>query len=104
METCMLIPPSPPPHYCILVEFNLCFIADIFEDLVSPLVAGQHFLTRACSKRKGILDPVMAYCVQILNIPADQRDPRKKDGALHVIGSVAEVLITVILCVHAEQE
>jgi len=66
---------------------------DIFEDLVSPMVAAQHFLTRACAKRKNVLEPVMVFCVQILSLPPDQRDPRRKDGALHVIGSMAEVLM-----------
>eukprot|EP00731_Ephydatia_muelleri_P006488 Em0003g736a len=66
---------------------------DIFEDLVSPLVAAQHFLTNCCAKRKNILDPVMAYCVHILDTPAEQRDPTRKDGALHVVGSVADILL-----------
>ena len=62
---------------------------------MSPLVAAQHFLTRACAKWKNVLDPVMAFCVQTLSLPPDQRDPRRKDGALHVIGSMAEVLMKV---------
>lgn len=37
----------------------------------------------------------MGMCVQILDLPADQRDPSRKDGALHVIGQVAETLIKV---------
>ena len=70
-------------------------LTDIFEDLISPLVAAQHFLSRACTKRKNVLDPVMAFCVQVMGLPEDQRDPTKKDGALHVIGSVSEVLMKV---------
>ena len=42
-----------------------------------------------------MLDPVMAFCVQVMGLPEDQRDPTKKDGALHVIGSVSEVLMKV---------
>ena len=80
----LFIPPPPRP-----------LSADIFEDLVSPMVAAQHFLTRACAKRKNVLEPVMVFCVQILSLPPDQRDPRRKDGALHVIGSMAEVLMKV---------
>lgn len=72
------------------------FLADIFEDLLSPLVAAQHFLANACSKRKAVLDPVMAFCVQVLGLPPEQRDPTKKDGALHVIGQVSEILMKVI--------
>ena len=37
----------------------------------------------------------METCVKILNTPAEQRDPSKKDGALHVIGQVAETLLKV---------
>lgn len=40
----------------------------------------------------------MAHCVHILNTPPDQRDARKKDGALHIIGSASEVLMKVCLC------
>ncbi len=69
--------------------------ADIFEDLLSPIVAAQNFLVSACSKRKAVLDPVMAMCVQVLELPPDQKDPRKKDGALNIIGQVAEVLMKV---------
>lgn len=66
---------------------------DIFEDLVSPVVAAQVFLAEACQKRKNILDPVMMFCVQILNNSSENRDPRKKDGALNVIGTTSDVLM-----------
>lgn len=35
----------------------------------------------------------MGFCYQILTEPAS--DPRKKDGALHMIGSLAEILLKV---------
>lgn len=35
----------------------------------------------------------MGFCYQILTDPAS--DPRKKDGALHMIGSLAEILLKV---------
>ena len=57
------------------------------------------FLSEACQKRKNILDPVMVYCVQILSEPPEKRDPRKKDGALNVIGTTAEVLMKVSITV-----
>ncbi len=76
------------------------FLSDIFEDLVSPTVAAISFLARACEKRKGVLDPVMALCIQILDTPPSQRDPSKKDGALHVIGQVSTSLTKVgVVCV-----
>ena len=37
----------------------------------------------------------MGFCYQILTDPAC--DPRKKDGALHMIGSLAEILLKVRL-------
>ena len=35
----------------------------------------------------------MGFCYQILTEPTS--DPRKKDGALHMIGSLAEILLKV---------
>lgn len=35
----------------------------------------------------------MGFCYQILTDP--NSDPRKKDGALHMIGSLAEILLKV---------
>lgn len=39
----------------------------------------------------------MAFCVQVLSLPPNQRDPTKKDGALHVIGQVADILMKVLV-------
>ena len=58
-------------------------------------MAAQVFLAEACQKRKNILDPVMMFCVQILNNSSENRDPRKKDGALNVIGTTSDVLMRV---------
>lgn len=41
-----------------------------------------------------VLQKSMGFCYQILTEPTV--DPRKKDGALHMIGSLAEVLLKVI--------
>ena len=89
-------------YYWFIISIPLSlslFLLDIFEDLVSPVVAVQVFLSEACQKRKNILDPVMVYCVQILSEPPEKRDPRKKDGALNVIGTTAEVLMKVSITV-----
>ena len=94
-------PPSPsllPPSLPHSLPLSLPLSADIFEDLISPLVAAQHFVTQACTKRKGVLDPVLGHCISILNAAPEIRDYRKKDGALHVIGSVYEVLMKVCVC------
>ena len=71
-------------------------LTDIFEDFVSPVTAAATLLHTAVSKRKQVLDPTMVFCVHVLNIPAEQRDPRQKDGALHMIGTLADVLLKVI--------
>uniref|UniRef100_A0AAQ4QTP5 Importin N-terminal domain-containing protein n=1 Tax=Gasterosteus aculeatus aculeatus TaxID=481459 RepID=A0AAQ4QTP5_GASAC len=64
---------------------------DVFEDFISPTTAAQTLLFTACNKRKEVLQKTMGFCYQILTDPAT--DPRKKDGALHMIGSLAEILL-----------
>ncbi|KAJ6660017.1 hypothetical protein lerEdw1_018215 [Lerista edwardsae] len=64
---------------------------DVFEDYASPTTAAQILLYTAAKKRKEVLPKMMAFCYQILTEP--NIDPRKKDGALHVIGSLADILL-----------
>ncbi|XP_033846015.1 importin-7 [Periophthalmus magnuspinnatus] len=64
---------------------------DVFEDFISPTTAAQTLLFTACMKRKEVLQKTMGFCYQILTDAAS--DPRKKDGALHMIGSLAEILL-----------
>ena len=89
--------PKPVPSLSLLLSLSLSlsvsFYPDMFEDMVSPVIAAQNLLTQACTKRKGVLDPVLAFCVSILQQPPEQRDYCKKDGALHVLGSVYEALM-----------
>uniref|UniRef100_A0A8C0FUG7 Importin 7 n=1 Tax=Bubo bubo TaxID=30461 RepID=A0A8C0FUG7_BUBBB len=66
---------------------------DVFEDFISPTTAAQTLLFTSCSKRKEVLQKTMGFCYQILTEP--NADPRKKDGALHMIGSLAEILLKV---------
>ncbi|OCT83649.1 hypothetical protein XELAEV_18021791mg, partial [Xenopus laevis] len=66
-------------------------LLDVFEDFISPTTAAQTLLFTSCSKRKEVLQKTMGFCYQILTEPA--ADPRKKDGALHMIGSLAEILL-----------
>uniref|UniRef100_A0A8C0AXV4 Importin 7 n=1 Tax=Buteo japonicus TaxID=224669 RepID=A0A8C0AXV4_9AVES len=68
---------------------------DVFEDFISPTTAAQTLLFTSCSKRKEVLQKTMGFCYQILTEP--NADPRKKDGALHMIGSLAEILLKVNL-------
>uniref|UniRef100_F6ZKI5 Importin 8 n=1 Tax=Ornithorhynchus anatinus TaxID=9258 RepID=F6ZKI5_ORNAN len=64
---------------------------DVFEDYASPTTAAQNFLYTAAKKRKEVLPKMMAFCYKILTEP--NFDPRKEDGALHVIGSLADILL-----------
>uniref|UniRef100_G3VDW4 Importin 8 n=1 Tax=Sarcophilus harrisii TaxID=9305 RepID=G3VDW4_SARHA len=64
---------------------------DVFEDYASPTTAAQNLLYTAAKKRKEVLPKMMSFCYQILTEP--NFDPRKKDGALHVIGSLADILL-----------
>ncbi|KAJ8777575.1 hypothetical protein J1605_014228 [Eschrichtius robustus] len=71
---------------------------DVFEDFISPTTAAQTLLFTACSKRKEVLQKTMGFCYQILTEP--NADPRKKDGALHMIGSLAEILLKACWVLH----
>ena len=52
-------------------------------------------LNQATKKRKDVLKPLMMFCLGILNEPSHQVNPRKKDGVLHIVGSIADVLMEV---------
>lgn len=63
---------------------------DIFEEYVSPVSASQNLLHSLCKKRRDMLQKTMAFVVDVLNKP--QPEPRAKDGVLHMVGSIADVL------------
>ncbi|KAF7268557.1 importin-7 msk [Rhynchophorus ferrugineus] len=73
------------PHEYIRVKF------DVFEDFVSPVTAAQTLLHSSCKKRKDMLGETMSMLNQVLNNPATE--PPQKDGALHMVGSLADVLL-----------
>lgn len=73
------------PHEYIRVKF------DVFEDFVSPVTAAQTLLHSACKKRKDMLQKTMALLTQVLNDP--NTEPARKDGALHMVGTLADVLL-----------
>ncbi|XP_071505004.1 LOW QUALITY PROTEIN: importin-7-like [Diadema antillarum] len=64
---------------------------DVFEDFISPVTAAQTVLHSSASKRKEVLSKTMGFCMQVITEP--NVDPRKKDGALHMIGTLAEILL-----------
>lgn len=63
---------------------------DVFDDISSPVPAAETLLHSLCKTRKGILHNVMAAFFSIINNP--NITPKEKDGALHMIGSLADVL------------
>ena len=68
---------------------------DVFEDLISPIMAAVTVIHQAAKHRKGLLDQIVTHCIQILVQPVEQRNPRMKDGALHVLGILANLLMKV---------
>jgi len=73
------------PYEYIRIKF------DIFEDFVSPVTAAQTLLHSACKKRKEMLQKTMALLLQIIQTPGT--NPSQKDGALHMIGTMADILL-----------
>ncbi|XP_062513160.1 importin-7-like [Corticium candelabrum] len=75
------------PYEYIKIKF------DVYEEFISPVAAAALFLNQATKKRKDVLKPLMLFCHSVLNQPSHQVDPRKKDGVLNIVGSIAEVLM-----------
>ena len=67
----------------------------MFEDFLSPVMAAQTVFHSATAKRKEVLNKAMGFCMSILTNASST--PRQKDGALHMVGAVAEVLLKVDL-------
>jgi len=76
---------STDPYEYIRIKF------DIFEDFVSPMTAAKRLLDSACKKRKEMLQQTMALLLEIIQAPGTT--PSQKDGALHMIGTMAEILL-----------
>ncbi|XP_035455973.1 importin-7 isoform X2 [Spodoptera frugiperda] len=75
------------PHEYIRIKF------DIFEDFVSPVTAAQTLLTSCCKKRKDMLGRTMHLCMQVLTNQTCEYGPRQRDGALHMVGTLNDILI-----------
>lgn len=73
------------PHEYIRLKF------DIFEDYATPVPTAQALLHSACKKRRGILPKAMQVIMQVITSP--NADNKQKDGALHMIGTLADVLL-----------
>jgi hypothetical protein len=57
----------------------------------SAVSCGERLLNAMCRKRKGILPKCLQIVTQVLNEP--NSTPRQKDGALHMVGAVADILM-----------
>ncbi|XP_045784073.1 importin-7 [Maniola jurtina] len=75
------------PHEYIRIKF------DIFEDFVSPVTAAQSLLMSCCKKRKDMLERTMHLCMQVLTSQGGEYGPRQRDGALHMVGTLNDILI-----------
>ena len=73
------------PYEYIRIKF------DIFEDFVSPVTAAQTLLHSICKKRKDALAQTMEFLLGVLQNP--QATPSQRDGALHMIGTMADILL-----------
>ncbi|KAK1790364.1 hypothetical protein P4O66_014264, partial [Electrophorus voltai] len=73
------------PYEYIRMKFNM------YDDHVFPATAAQTLLCKASRMRREVLPQMMEFCHQILVDP--NIDPRRKDGALHVIGALADPLL-----------
>lgn len=70
------------------VQEYIRFKFDIFEDLHNPSYASGALLT-AISKRKDTMQPILGFVIHIL---ASSQNPREIDGALHMVGELANQL------------
>uniref|UniRef100_UPI00358E494A importin-7-like isoform X2 n=1 Tax=Myxine glutinosa TaxID=7769 RepID=UPI00358E494A len=64
---------------------------DVFEDYGSPATAAQTLLYSSTKKRKEVLQRTMEFCYKVLTSPST--NPRQTDGALHMIGQLANLLL-----------
>ncbi|XP_065333420.1 importin-7 [Cloeon dipterum] len=65
---------------------------DSIDDFMDPVTAAQGLLFTMCKKRKAILPKCMSFVVEILN-PQNNATPSVRDGALNMVGTLAELLI-----------
>lgn len=75
------------PHEFIRLKY------DIFGDFVSPVAAAQTLLVLCCKKRKDMLQRTMHLCMQVLTSQGGEYNPRQRDGAFHMVGTLNEVIM-----------
>jgi len=74
---------------CVFV--SIC--TDVYEEFFNPSMAAQTLLHAAASKRREMLQKTMGFIIQVLTTP--NLDPRHKSGAMHMVGSLADILLQV---------
>lgn len=55
--------------------------------------AAQGLLLSCCKKRKDMFQRTMDLCMRVLTNHGDQFSPNQRDGALHMVGTVSDVLM-----------
>lgn len=60
---------------------------------MSPVTAAQTLLISCCRKRKEMLDRTMHFCMQVLTGQSIDNGPRQRDGALHMMGTLNDLLL-----------
>lgn len=64
---------------------------DVFEEFETPVPAARNLFHQCAKKRKGILPKTMQFIMQIIGTP--NVDAKQKDGAFHMVGTLADVLL-----------
>lgn len=60
-------------------------------DADTAVTCGEQLLNAMCKKRKGVLPNCIQLVTSLLNDP--NTPPQRKDGALHIVGAVADILL-----------
>lgn len=76
------------PHEYIRIKFGI-----YDEDLVAPVNAAQGLLISCCKKRKEMFQSTMTLCMQVLTNQSGIYGAPTRDGALHMVGAVSDILI-----------
>ena len=77
---------------CTVSEMSAVY-SDVYEEFFNPSMAAQSLLHAAAGKRREVLQKTMGFIIQVLTTP--NLDPRHKSGAMHMVGSLADVLLQV---------
>ncbi len=77
-----------------IIFINSCFFSsslDILDEYISPVSAAELFLSEAVAKRKDVLMKTVTFLGTVIH--NDTITPKQKDGVLHMLGVIGNVLI-----------